>query len=415
VKATNGKAGSLAILGGTPAFREPLHVGRPNLGDRARLMQRVEGILDRNWLTNRGPEVLEFERRLAQMLGVRHCVAMSNATAGLEIALRASGLTGQVILPSYTFIATAHVLRWQGLSPVFCDIDPRTHNIDPAEIERRITPKTSAILGVHLWGRPCDIEALGAIAARHGLKLFFDAAHAFGCSYRGRMIGRFGVAEVFSFHATKVLNTFEGGAVATDDDALAERMRLMQNFGFRGFDDVVTLGTNAKMCEVAAAMGLVGLESLGAVIARNRENHRCYRMLLDGLPGVTILDYDERESNNYQYVVAEIDEGRLGLSRDELIAVLHAENVLARRYFWPGCHRMMPYRESSPEEGEMLGNTEAVAGRVVVLPTGTSINVPMIELVSSIVALAAEERVAVKRALRRQVAGENSSAADHVG
>jgi dTDP-4-amino-4,6-dideoxygalactose transaminase len=396
----------LAVLGGAPALSQPLHVGRPNLGDREHLMRRIGQILDRNWLTNRGPEVVEFERRVTQLLGVRHCVAMCNATAALEITLRAAGVTGEVVLPSYTFIATAHALRWQGLTPVFCDIDPRTHNIDPAQVERRITARTSAIVGVHLWGRPCDVDALLGIAARHDLKLFFDAAHAFGCSYRGAMIGRFGEAEVFSFHATKFLNTFEGGAVVTNDDDLAKRIRLMQNFGFRGFDDVVTLGTNAKMSEVAAAMGLVGLESLDAFIARNRENHRRYRMLLGALPGVSVLDYDERERNNYQYVVAEIDESRLGLSRDELIAVLHAENIVARRYFWPGCHRMMPYRESSPDRCAALRNTETVAARVVVFPSGMSIDAPTIELVSSIVGMAIEERIAVRRALQRQASTE---------
>lgn len=406
----NRKAGALAILDGPKAFREPLHVGRPNLGDRTRLRDRIEQILDRNWLTNGGPEVLEFEERIAQMLGVRHCVAMCNATAALQIAIRAANLADEVILPSYTFIATAHALQWQGLTPVFCDIDPRTHNIDPTAVERLITPKTTGIVGVHLWGRPCDVDALQAIAARYSLKLLFDAAHAYGCSCRGRMIGRFGLAEVFSFHATKFLNTFEGGAVVTDDDDLADRMRLMQNFGFRGFDNVIALGTNAKMCEVVAAMGLVGLEAMDTFITRNRDNHQSYRRFLGSLPGVSVLDYDDDEKNNYQYVVAEVDENRVGLSRDELIAVLHAENVLARRYFWPGCHQMMPYRALSPPSAGQLQNTEEVARRVIVFPTGMSIDASVIELIGSIVGVAIAEHIQVRRALQRKAASASGGA-----
>src|SRR4051812_4372003 len=217
----------LAVLGGSPAFVDPLHVGRPNIGDRTRLMGRIEEILDRKWLTNRGPNVIEFEKRVADFVNVRHCIAMCNATVGLEIAIRAAGLQGEVLVPSYTFIATAHALQWQEITPVFCDIDPATHNIDPKQVERMITPRTTGIIGVHVWGRPCDIDALQSIADKHKLTLMFDAAHAFNCSYKGRMVGSFGLAEVFSFHATKFLNTFEGGAVVTDDDELAQRVRLM--------------------------------------------------------------------------------------------------------------------------------------------------------------------------------------------
>src|SRR5208337_3671552 len=203
----------LAVFGGRPAFPEPLHVGRPNLGRRERLIELLNEIVDRRWLTNNGPLVQEFERRLAGFLGVKHCVTTCNGTVALEIAIRAAELKGEVIVPSYTFIATAHSLQWQGITPVFCDIDPSTHNIDPAQVERLVTTKTSGIIGVHLWGRPCNINALAEIAAERRLTLMFDAAHAFGCSYNGQMVGSFGLVEVLSFHATKFLNTFEGGAV----------------------------------------------------------------------------------------------------------------------------------------------------------------------------------------------------------
>ena len=213
----------LAIFGGPPAFAEKLHVGRPNLGNRDRLLARINEMLDRRWLSNNGPFVQEFEAKMAAYLGVRHCIAMCNGTIALEIAIRATGLRGEVIVPSFTFIATAHALQWQEVTPVFCDIDPRTHLIDPAQIEGLITPRTTGIIGVHTWGQPCDVEALSQIAHRRNLTLMFDAAHAFGCSYRGKMIGNFGAAEVFSFHATKFFNTFEGGAIATNDGDLGRQ------------------------------------------------------------------------------------------------------------------------------------------------------------------------------------------------
>jgi dTDP-4-amino-4,6-dideoxygalactose transaminase len=324
---------ALAILGGQATFTEPLHVGRPNIGNRDALLTRINDLLDRRWLTNNGPFVQEFEKRLAKYLGVRHCIAMCNATVALEIASRALGLQGEVIVPSFTFIATAHALQWQETTPVFCDVDPVSHNLDPAKVEALITPRTSGIVGVHVWGRPCAIEPLTEIAQRRGLTLMFDAAHAFGCSYQGQMIGNFGQAEVFSFHATKFFNAFEGGAVVTNDDELARKMRLMKNFGFLGYDDVGYIGTNGKMNEVSAAMGLTGLESLEEFVHANRRNYRAYQTELDNLPGIRQICYDEAEQNNYQYIIVEVDETAAGLSRDMLVEILQAENVLARRYF----------------------------------------------------------------------------------
>ena len=273
----------LAIFGKAPAFSEQVHVGRPNVGKREDLLRRIDDMLERNWLTNNGPYVQEFEARLAKYVRVRHCVAMCNATISLEIAIRALRLTGEVIVPSFTFVATAHSLQWQEITPVFCDIDPRTHNIDPTQVEKMITPRTSGIIGVHTWGRACDIEALESIARRRNLQLMFDAAHAFGCSYKGDSIGGFGRCEVFSFHATKFFNTFEGGAVLTNDDVLAEKMRLMRNFGFSGYDNVIYIGTNGKMTEVCAAMGLTSLESIKQFVETNRRNHDAYRRELTGV------------------------------------------------------------------------------------------------------------------------------------
>jgi dTDP-4-amino-4,6-dideoxygalactose transaminase len=329
--------------------------------------------------------VQEFERRICELTGVKHCVAMCNATVALEIAIRAMGLKGEVIVPSFTFVATAHALQWQEITPVFCDVDPLTHTLDPAQVEKLITPRTTGIIGVHLWGRPCEVEALQAIADKHGLKLLFDAAHAFNCTHQGTPIGNFGGAEVFSFHATKFLNAFEGGAVVTNDDALAAKIRLMQNFGFSGYDNVIYVGTNGKMNEASAAMGLTSLESIDTFLATNHLNYLTYRRLLEGIPGLSITQYDEYEVNNYQYVIVEIEADQAGLSRDRLVEVLHAENVLARRYFYPGCHRMEPYRSYFPHAGLLLPHTVALSERVMALPTGTSVDLAQIEQICALI------------------------------
>jgi dTDP-4-amino-4,6-dideoxygalactose transaminase len=363
-----------AALGGPCAFAEKLHVGRPNIGDRAVLRRRMDEMLDRRWLSNNGPLVQQFEQAIATYVGVRHCICVCNATVGLEIAVRAADVSGEAIVPAYTFVATAHALQWQQITPVFADMDPATHNLDPARIERHITPRTTAIVATHVWGRPCAVESLTEIARRRGLKLIFDAAHALGCSDRGQMVGGFGLAEVFSFHATKFINSFEGGAITTNDDELAQRIRLMTNFGFAGFDRVIHLGTNGKMNEACAAMGLTSLESINEIIGVNRRNYEAYQAGLAGLPGLTLLQQDKTERRNLQYVVVEMDESIAGLSRSDLIRLLHAENVIARKYFWPGVHRMEPYRTLFPAAVELLPDTERVAARVIVLPTGTAVD-----------------------------------------
>ena len=362
----------LAIHGAPPAFPEPIHVGRPNIGDRADFLRRIDAMFDRRWLTNDGPLVRELEAAIAARLGVAHCVAMCNGTVALEIAIRALGLAGEVIVPSYTFIATAHALQWQEITPVFADIDPATHNLDPDAVRRMITPRTTGIIGVHLWGRGAPHDALQAIADEHGLKLMYDAAHAFDCTLGGRMIGGFGACEVLSFHATKVYNPFEGGAVTTNDDALADKMRLMRNFGFAGYDNAIHPGTNGKMIEACAAMGLTNLAGIDDVLAVNRANYAAYRDALASIDGLSLLRYDPDERANHQYVVVEVGDA-FATRRDDIVAALHAENVLARRYFWPGCHAMKPYRDLFPHARLLLPNTEAVAGRVIVLPTGTAV------------------------------------------
>jgi dTDP-4-amino-4,6-dideoxygalactose transaminase len=383
---------NLAILGGPPVFKDKLHVGRPNIGNREQLLEKINDILDRRWLTNNGIYVQEFEQRIAKMVGVKHCIATCNATIALELSIRAAELKGEVIMPAFTFIATAHALQWQEITPVFCDVDPQTHNIDPLKIEQMITPRTTGIIGVHLWGRPCNIEALSKIAHAHNLKLLFDASHAFGCSYKGQMVGSFGDVEVFSFHATKFLNSFEGGAIVTNNDELAAKIRLMKNFGFAGNDNVVYIGTNGKMHEVSAAMGLTGLDSIQEFIDINQQNYRHYQKELKNIPGVKIIDYNEKEKCNYQYIVLEVDEQEFGVTRDKLLEILSAENIVARRYFYPGCHQMEPYRSYFPHNKTLLPETDKLSTKVISLPTGTAVSIIDISKICQIIGFIKENK-----------------------
>jgi len=366
-----------------------LHVGRPNIADRALFDQYVDQIYEAKWLTNNGPLVQELEHQIQDYLSVKHCVAMCNGTIALEIATRALNFKREVIVPSFTFIATAHALQWQGIKPVFADIDAKTHNLDPKSVENLITSDTTGIIGVHLWGRPAPIGELQKIADKHDLKLMFDSAHAFGCTYEGVSIGNFGECEVLSFHATKFFNTFEGGAVVTNNDRLAEQMRLMRNFGFDGLDRVIYSGTNGKMTEICAAMGLCNLQVLDEVLDGNRQNYEEYLAQLDAIVGIKILRNDVRESSNYQYIVLEVDEN-FPVKRDQLIEILHVENIRARRYFWPGCHEMKPYRGQTDEANIVLENTLQTAEKVLVLPTGASVSFEDIKSISSLLRLLSE-------------------------
>ena len=389
----------LAVLGHEPAFPHQLHVGRPNVGDIDDFLARMREVLERRWLTNRGPCVLEFEQQVADFVQVPACVAMCNATVALEIVARALGLEGEVIVPSFTFVATAHALQWQQIRPVFCDIREDSHTIDPARIEELITPRTTGIIGVHLWGNGCDVEAIDAIARRHGLAVLYDAAHAFACVHDGRPIGGNGAAEIFSFHATKFFNTFEGGAVVTNDETLAHKVRLMQNFGFRGFDDVVSVGTNGKMSEASAAMGLASFDGMKAFIERNAENADHYAAGLADIPGLRLRRPMPGDVSNHQYVVLDVDPAASPLTRDELIAVLWAEGVVARRYFFPGVHRMEPYATLDPHAGARLPVTERACASVLLLPTGTAVDEAIIGRICEVLRTAQHRAPAVRAAL----------------
>lgn len=402
----------LAIDGGPPAFVEPRHVGAPNVAGRDRFLARVETMLDRNRLTNNGPFVRQFEQVVAERCGVEHCVAVGNATSGLQVAARLLELEGEVIVPAWTFVATAHALQWLGITPVFADVDPLTQTICADAVADAITPRTTGVVGVHLFSQICDDDALRRVTADAGVSLMYDAAHAFGASRNGTRAGAFGELEVFSFHATKFLNTFEGGALVTNDTDLAERARLAINFGFSGRDNVVSLGVNAKMPEVNAAMGLTQLEFMDQTIEANRARHERYAERLGAVPGVELVHSPEpadpvddadiawrSQQSNHQYVVLRVDRAAAGVSRDELLGALEAENVLARRYFHPGVHQMEPYRSLQPDAGLALPVTETLSQTVLVLPTGTAMSMGDVETVADLIAAIVERRSSAEPAL----------------
>jgi dTDP-4-amino-4,6-dideoxygalactose transaminase len=385
----------LALFGGRSNFTAPLHVGTPNVGNRSRLFERFNDILDRRWFSNNGPYVREFEAAVKNSLGVRNCVATANGTLALEIMMRAAVPQGEVLLPSFTFVATAHAIEWQGFTPVFCDTRKGSHLLDPHRVAEMITPRTTAIVGVHTWGEPCFIDELTELGKSRNIPLLFDASHAFGCSYKGTMVGNFGRAEVFSFHATKFINTFEGGAVTCNDDDLAERMRLMRNFGFAGYDNVVSLGINGKMNEVSAAMGLTTLESKDEIIRINNSNYNQYQATLKDIAGINLLAISDGELRNYQYVVIEVDEWLAHIQRDTIMHILHAEGILARRYFYPGCHRMAPYHSKEHLHPLFLPNTEDLCNRVLLLPSGQGVTPEDINEICALIRLVVQNSDAI--------------------
>jgi dTDP-4-amino-4,6-dideoxygalactose transaminase len=349
-------------------FDEPIQLCRPYIPDRDEFLKAVNEILDRQWLTNEGPCVVELEKRIAELHDVAYCSIVCNATLGLQLVIKALNLTGEIIVPSFTFIASAHACFFQAVQPIFCDVEERYGTLDPKKAEKLITPRTSGIMGVHLFGNPCRVEELSTLCKTYGLALIFDAAHSFLARYRGTSIGNFGDAEVLSFHATKFFSTMEGGAILTNNRELFQKIKLLKNFGFSGLDRVEYLGTNAKMTEVCAAFGLAGLSNFKERVECNRQIQQRYRDNLSGLPGVKFLDFNPELEGNYQYVVMFVDHKEFGLNRDSLYELLREHNVMARRYFYPGCHRMEPYNSMQPRKVRLLPVTEKMVKKVLCLP-----------------------------------------------
>lgn len=329
-----------------PAFAERFRFIAPALPPLEDVLALYEPAYGQGMITNSGI-VARFEDAVAERLGVRHAVAVSSCTSGLMLVLRALGVTGEVVLPSFTFFATAHAGAWNGLEPVFAECDPETWTLCPLDAARKITPRTGAIVGVHLYGNPCDVDALAEVASRSRVKLIFDAAHAFGSSCQGRPVGRFGEAEVFSLSPTKLLVTGEGGLIATNDAALARRLRAGRNYGDSGSYDPEVLGLNARMPEFNAALGLAGLPMVDAKLERHNRIAAEYTNILRTVEGVGFQAVRPGNVCAYKDYSIHIDAARCGITRDGLRAALSVENIETRAYFFPAVHQQRLYARTA--------------------------------------------------------------------
>jgi len=346
---------------------KPVYVTQPYLPSLDEFIPYLEQIWDNKILTNGGPMHQELEQALCDYLGVKHITLFNNGTIALLTALQALRVTGEVITTPYSFVATAHSLLWNGLKPVFVDIDPHTLNIDPSKIEAAITPQTTAIMPVHCYGNPCDVMAIQSIADNYNLRVIYDAAHAFGVQDDEGSILRHGDLSVLSFHATKVFNTFEGGAIICPDAKTKLRIDRLKNFGFVDETTVVAPGINGKMSEINAAFGLLQLKHINQAITRRKEIDELYRQQLKGIKGITLVETAGQEVANYSYFPVLIGP-EYPFTRDELYLKLKENNIFARRYFYPLISEFSMYRGMISAKRDNLPVANITAEKVICLP-----------------------------------------------
>lgn len=345
----------------------------------------LEKIWDSKWITNNGQFHQQLEEALCDYLGVKYISVFTNGTLPLITALQALRITGEVITTPYSFVATTHALWWNGIKPVFVDIDPQTLNLDPKKIERAITPKTTAIMPVHVYGNPCNMEEIQAIADKYGLKVIYDAAHAFGVRINGESILNFGDMSTLSFHATKTYNTIEGGALVCKDEQTKKRIDYLKNFGFAGETEVVAPGINAKMDEVRAAYGLLNLKYVDKAIENRKLIAQTYREGLKSIKGISCLHDIEGVRHNYSYFPIFVDENEYGLTRDELYNKLKENNILGRRYFYPLISDFSTYRELDSANPSNLPIANKVAEQVICLPIYDNLELEDVERVINVI------------------------------
>lgn len=343
-------------------------VTSPLLPDLKELNALMQNIWDSKWITNNGSFHRELEKQLAEYLGVPFLSLFTNGTLPLITALQAMRITGEVITSPYSFVATTHALWWNGIKPVFVDIDPKTGDMDPEKIEAAITPKTTAILPVHVYGKPCDTTAIQDIADKYGLKVLYDAAHAFGVKVNNVSVLNAGDMSTLSFHATKVYNTIEGGALVMHDEKTKKHIDYLKNFGFAGETEVVAPGINSKMDEVRAAYGLLNLKQVDWAIEKRHQVAIKYREALRKVEGITFFDEEEGVKHNYSYFPIFVDEKQYGKSRDELYFQMRDKNILGRRYFYPLISTFTTYRGLESAKPENLPNATKMAEQVICLP-----------------------------------------------
>lgn len=362
-----------------------IFVTRPSLPPLKDFIKYLEDIWESRWLTNQGKYHQQFERELANYLGVKYVSLFANGTMALVSALQVLRITGEVITTPYSFVATTHALYWNGIKPVFCDIEPRTMNIDVKKIEAIITPNTTAILPVHVYGNHCNVEKIKEISDIYGLTVIYDAAHAFGVEKNGNSILNFGDLSILSFHATKVFTTMEGGAIICHDEKTKRRIDFLKNFGFAGETKVVAPGINAKMNEMQAALGLLQLKEFDKNIEKRKKIAFSYRKQLGDIKGVKILYDLEGIKHNYAYFPIFIDEKEYGLSRDELYEKLKQHGIYGRRYFFPLISQFPTYRSLPSANSDNLKVAEKITRQVICLPIYPDLKKEKVEYICEII------------------------------
>ncbi|MDI6756535.1 MAG: DegT/DnrJ/EryC1/StrS family aminotransferase [Endomicrobiia bacterium] len=386
------------LSGKGPFFDALVYVARTTLPPRAELSKLLDRIYETRWVTNFGELHNELESKVAKESGARYAVLCANGTLALYALLKTLDFKGDVLTTPFTFPATVHSIVMAGARPVFCDIDPDDYSLDPAEVARKIGPETSAVLGVHVYGNVCDVDALDAAASPRGVPVVYDSAHAFKGEFNGRRVGSFGRAEVFSFHATKLFTTIEGGAVVTNDESIRRGVRHLINFGIKDEESVVAVGLNAKMSEFHAAVGLLNIKETDRILEKLRTLADIYRGRLERVPGIKLQKIRPGSTPTNQYMSVEIIAEDFGMDRDSLYLALKSENIVARKYFYPPAHKYECYKNESFSRVS-LPNAERAAAGILCLPIYYTLDEKSVEGVCDIIASLRANAADVKKKL----------------
>lgn len=373
------------LSGKKPLFKKNVYVTRPNLPTKRELNPLITEMLSNQWVTNFGNFHKEFEEKIKGLLKVKYAVLCCNGTVALFLLLKALNLKGKVITTPFTFPATVHSIFMAGLEPLFCDINPHDYTIDAESVKINITNDTSCILGVNVFGNTCDIENLNVIGKKFGIPVIYDSAHAFLCRYKNKPVGGFGDAEMFSFHATKLFTTIEGGAITTNDEHLYIKLRQLINFGIKNEESVVGIGLNGKMSEINAIFGLLSLKKINKIIGKLKDLSESYNDCLSGIPGIKFQKIRKDCQINHQYMPVEIIPEEFGLNRNTLHLVLKKDNIFTRKYFYPSAHQYECYKDFHFTKNVQLPNTETVASQILCLPIYADLKTEEVEKICDLI------------------------------
>lgn len=364
-------------------MKPSIYVTRSSMPPFEEYVEMIKNLWDSHWLTNMGKYHQELENKLREYLDIDKISLMTNGHMALELAIQAMGLKGEVITTPFTFISTTHAIVRNGLKPVFCDINPKDYTIDVKKIESLITEKTCAILAVHVYGSICDIEEIQRIANKHNLKVIYDAAHAFGIRYKGRSMVSYGDVSVLSFHATKVFNTIEGGAVIYNNEIVGRELYKLKNFGIRNEEIIDGVGTNAKMDEFRAIMGICNINYIDNEIEKRKKIFERYKELLSGINGISLLEIQKHVDSNYAYLPVVFDECKCGYTRDGVYDILKKHNIYARKYFYPLTNEVECYRDCYDVDKTPMA--KSISRRVLTLPLYADLEFQSVEKICGII------------------------------